>query len=105
MCLISGTLKSFDEKRIVIRYAKQFSFQKDQVENPGNREFLHSMLPRYFGRNIDLVCVSESAMGDEAPSVGDPSGASDIKRPIESKPIVKKILNDFDGEIVRYHPQ
>jgi len=105
VCLISGTLKSFDEKRIVIRYAKGFSFQKDQVETPGNRDFLHGMLTRYFGRDIDLVCVSESESGPiaEDPGAGDPGGAA--QRPIETKPIVKKILSDFDGEIIRYHPQ
>jgi len=105
VCLISGTLKSFDEKRIVIRYSKGFSFQKDQVETAGNRDFLHGMLTRYFGRDIDLVCVSESESAPiaERPGAADPDGTS--QRPIETKPIVKKILSDFDGEIVRYHPQ
>ena len=106
VCLISGTLKSFDENRILVRFAKGFSFQRDQVESPDSRKFLKGMLNRYFGRDIELLCVSE---GDEASGLraAGESGAEKAaaKRPIETKPIVRKILDDFDGEIIRYHPQ
>ena len=62
------------------------------------------MLNRYFGRDIELVCVIE---GDEASGLRAAAerGAEKTaaKRPIETKPIVRKILDDFDGEIIRYH--
>ena len=107
VCLISGTLKSFDESRIVIRFAKGFSFQKDQVENTANRKFLTKMLNKYFGRDIELVCIVEGEndkIGVDAQGADRQSESTAAKRPIESKPIVKKILTDFDGEIIRYHP-
>jgi DNA polymerase-3 subunit gamma/tau len=108
VCLISGTLKSFDEKRITIRFAKGFSFQRDQVGSASNRKFLKGVLSKYFGREIELVCISEgeeAKVGNGRPDIAEgPAEGSTAKRPIESKPIVKKILTDFDGEIVRYHP-
>jgi DNA polymerase-3 subunit gamma/tau len=106
VCLISGTLKSFDGERIQIRFAKGFSFQRDQVESPSSRKFLRAMLGKYFGRDIELVCVSE---GEESNGLNGATGEGTKKpraeRSIETRPIVKKILTDFDGEIIRYHPQ
>jgi DNA polymerase-3 subunit gamma/tau len=107
VCLISGTLKSFDEKRITVQFAKGFSFQKDQVESPNSQKFLNGVLSKYFGRDMELVCLSED---DDIKTGSQQSAEQRVeegtgKRPIESKPIVKKILTDFDGEIVRYHPQ
>jgi DNA polymerase-3 subunit gamma/tau len=106
VCLISGTLKSFDENQILIRFAKGFSFQRDQVESPSSRKFLKGMLTKYFGRDIELVCVSEGEEASGRVGAADRGAeTSPAKRPIETKPIVKKILTAFDGEIIRYHPQ
>ncbi len=106
VCLISGTLKSFEENRILVRFAKGFSFQRDQVESPGSRTFLKRMLNKYFGHDIDLVCVSEDEeASDRRGAAARGAETSPAKRPIETRPIVKKILTDFDGEIIRYHPQ
>ncbi len=58
-CLTAGTIKSFGEDRIVLGYAKKFSFEMDQVELPWNQEFLECMTAKYFGRVIDIICVPE----------------------------------------------
>jgi hypothetical protein len=63
VCLISGTLKSFDEKAVMVGFARAFKFQREQVENSGSKTFLKKMMNRYFGRDLELVCFSE---GDEA---------------------------------------
>jgi DNA polymerase-3 subunit gamma/tau len=106
VCLISGTLKSFDENQILVRFAKGFSFQRDQLESASSHKFLKGMLTKYFGRDIELVCVSEGEEADGRMGGADRGAeTSPAKRPIETRPIVKKILTDFDGEIIRYHPQ
>jgi DNA polymerase-3 subunit gamma/tau len=109
VCLISGTLKSIDEQAVLLRFAKGFGFQKGQVEEAANTKFLKGMMKKYFGRDLELFCFHE---GDDARAEREklehseqPNSDSTPKRSIETKPIVKKILTDFDGEIVRYHPQ
>jgi len=110
VCLLSGTLGSLDDHTATVRFAKGFNYQKEQVEHAANKKFLVTMMKKYFGRDLELVCFTE---GDEKVAErqkqknkheagAEPSGAT---TPLESKPLVKKILTDFDGEIVRYHPQ
>ena len=104
VCLISSSLKSFDEKGVTIGFAKWQSFQKDQVERPNNREFLRRMLKKYFGRDLELTCVTETEAEDANGVEGGPGHESASPRPFESEPRIKKILADFDGEIIRYNP-
>jgi hypothetical protein len=107
VCLISGTLKSLDDKAVMVGFARGFKFQREQVENHGSKTFLKKMMSRYFGRDLELVCFSE---GDEAMAEREKAKVtkgddedSVAQRAIEQKPIIKKILDDFDGEIIRYH--
>lgn len=108
VCLISGTLKSIDEKAVMVGFARGFNFQKDQVENPANRTFLKKMMSRYFGRELELVCfsVGEEAQAEreklEATRGSEEDGLA--QRAIDKQPMIKKILTDFDGEIIRYQP-
>jgi DNA polymerase-3 subunit gamma/tau len=105
VCLVQGVLKSFDEKTVVVRFAKSLSYQREQIEDPVNRKFLKAALGKYFGRDMDLVCVAD----DNGEADGRPSGSADAHaepaadEAIESRPLVKKILTDFDGEIVRHY--
>ncbi len=108
VCLIQGALKSLDEGTVIVRFAKSLSYQRSQIEDPINGKFLKAALCKYFGRDMDLVCIAEDNGEVSAPPANradtfveaQPTGDA-----IESKPMVKKILTDFDGEIVRYHPR
>ena len=108
VCLISGSLKSIEGDTVYLRFAKGFGFQRQQVEEASNKKFLLGMIQKYFGRELELVCFTE---GEEAKVAAERAQATreaeaeKIERPIESQPMVKKILTEFDGEIVRYHPQ
>jgi DNA polymerase-3 subunit gamma/tau len=106
VCLIQAALKSFDDKTVVIRFAKGMSYQKAQVEEPVNRKFLSAALAKYLGREVDLVCVSEDndEIGTSPSSRAEVDAVAPVDDAIESRPLVKKILTDFDGEIVR-HPR
>jgi DNA polymerase-3 subunit gamma/tau len=107
--LLSGTLQSFGEKAVTLSFSKGLRFQKDIVESASNKKYLFGMAKKYFGREFDIFCFVE---GDEAEArkVLRESKVKEVedsapKRAIETRPIVKKILTDFDGEIVQYHPQ
>ena len=108
VCLISGTLHSIDRGTVMLRFSRGFKYQKGQVEDPANKKFLRGMMKKYFGRELELVCFSE---GEEKQAEREKlrmrkeSEEPTATRAIENQPIVKKILADLDGEIVRYHPQ
>jgi len=102
VCLITGTIQSIDGKTVMLRFGKRFGYQRSQVEESANRKFLKTTMSRYFGRDLDLVCFSE---GEGVEAQRQAEEAKSPKREIENQPVVKKILDDFDGEIIRYHPQ
>jgi DNA polymerase-3 subunit gamma/tau len=106
--LISGSPQSFEKDTVTLRFAKGFSFQKEQVEGEKSKEFIKRMAKKYFGRDIELVCVGaadEKTAGRPRANDGGKEGGNSTPRGIDEKPMVKKILDDFDGEIVRYGPQ
>ncbi|UCG51203.1 MAG: DNA polymerase III subunit gamma/tau [Candidatus Latescibacterota bacterium] len=107
--LISGTLQSIEKNVVTLRFAKGFSFQKNQVESEANAKFLKGVAKKYFGRDLKLVCESaEDENVKTRRNVGasaTTTGGKKAPRGIDAQPMVKKILEEFDGEIVRYGPQ
>jgi DNA polymerase-3 subunit gamma/tau len=106
--LISGKVYAFDGKKLTLRFTKSFADKKVFVERSDNVTFLKETMAKYFGRDIDIACFIE---GDEAnvkldqmtkTAQGQPA---DNLRGIseEKKPVVKKLLKEFDGEIIRYN--
>jgi len=106
--LISGKIHSFDGTTLTLRFARSFGPQKEQVMKPENMEFLRRMLAKYFGREIDVVCYQEGGEREARldQKVKTAKAPTDGLRGIaeEKKPLVKKLLDEFDGEIIRYNP-
>jgi len=109
VCLISGTLASIEGGLVTLRFAKGCGFQREQVEETANQKFLESATRKYFGRELRISCVG---VGDEKETRRKPKertapadAAAGDAGGIETNPIVKKIIDDFDGEIIRHHPQ
>lgn len=105
VCLISGKPYAFDGKRLLIRFLKSFSLQREQASRPESIEFVRAMFERYFGRGVEIVCFSEGeekAMAlDEALQKKPPEERfRDISE--ENKPVMQRLIQEFDGEIVRY---
>jgi len=106
VCLIAGKLHSFDGSRLVLRFARGFSMQREQVANPRSLDFLRAMFRKYFGHDVEFACFEEG----EEQSFRLEERARKQKRPEErfgvsdeKKPVVKRIMQEFDGEIVRYN--
>ena len=105
VCLISGKPYAFDGKRLLIRFLKSFSLQREQASRPESIEFVRAMFERYFGHAVEIVCFSEGeekAMAlDEALQKKPPEERfRDISE--EKKPVMQRLIQEFDGEIVRY---
>jgi len=64
------------------------------------------MFERYFGRAVEIACFlegEERALAiDEAVAKG--KGTEERLRDVsdENKPVLQKLIKEFDGEIVRY---
>jgi len=105
VCLISGKPYAFDGQRLLIRFVKSFALQREQASRPESLEFVRSMFERYFGHAVDIVCFAEGeekAMAlDEALQKKPPEERfRDI--PDDKKPVVQRLIKEFDGEIIRY---
>jgi len=106
VCLISGKPWAYDGARLAIRFQKSFSLQKEQASRPESLEFIRQMFEKYFGRGVEIVCFLE---GEERAMALDEAVAK--QKPVEErlrevsddkKPVLQKLMKDFDGEIVRY---
>ena len=79
------------------------------VAGAANKKYLAGIAKKYFGRELDVVCFvegEETQMRQDKARRAMDSAADDLpKREIEKRPIVKKILADFDGEIIQYDPR
>jgi DNA polymerase-3 subunit gamma/tau len=105
VCLISGKPYAFDGKRLLVRFMKSFSLQREQASRPESLEFVRTMFERYFGHAVEIVCFAEGeekAMAlDEAMQKKPPEERfHDI--PEDKKPVMQRLIKEFDGEIVRY---
>jgi DNA polymerase-3 subunit gamma/tau len=109
VCLFSGKIHSFDGSTIALRFAKSFGVQNEQVAKPENIQFLKKMMAKYFGREMDIVCFREGEEQDVKLSQRAKKAdlTNDGLRGVaeEKKPVVKKLLDEFDGEIIRYNPR
>jgi DNA polymerase-3 subunit gamma/tau len=108
VAMFSGKIHSFDGSTITLRFAKSFGVQQEQVAKPENIRLLKRMLARYFGREMDVVCFREGEEQNAKQTRDARKGQSpqDGLRGVaeEKKPLVKKLLDEFDGEIIRYNP-
>ncbi len=107
VCLISGKPYSFDGARLLIRFSKGFSLQREQVMRPEGLEFVTTMFHRYFGVEAGVVCFlegEEKAMKFEEALAGRAAPEERIRDvPDDKKPVVQRLIKEFDGEIVRYN--
>ncbi len=104
--LISGKVHDFDGTNLTLKFLKNASLQREQVGHETNAEYLAGALRKYFGRDINLVCIAEGdSPRDIAPPQPDTTKAERIRGVSEEKrPVVKKLMDAFDGEIIRYTP-
>lgn len=104
--LISAKLVEFGEHSIQLEFPKGLSIQSEQVNKPDSKKFLKNMLRRYFDRDIDISCgvAGGKITAADEPEVKDQDAEGfNSRSSIERQPIVKKIIEDFDGEIVSYY--
>jgi len=107
VCLISGRPYSFDGSRLLVRFTKGFSLQREQVMRPEGIEFVRGMFRRYFGVDAEIFCFlegEEKTMKFEEALASKKVPEARIRDVTEEKqPLVQRLIKEFDGEIVRYN--
>ena len=105
VCLMGAKLHAFDGKHLALRFMRSFSLQRDQVALPKNIQFVRNMFHKYFGCEIELTIFNEGeekAFALEEKARKQPTPEQRFKVSDEHKPVLKKIISEFDGEVVRY---
>jgi hypothetical protein len=106
VCLISGRPHSFDGRRLSIRFMKSFALQREQVSRPESIQFVQETFARYFGRSAEVACFSEGEERTAALEQALEQQKVPEERlrdvPDDKKPVLQKLITEFDGEIVRY---
>lgn len=110
--LISGKVYSIDETTLTLNFAKSFEGHKEYVEQPDNMKLLRELMIEHFGRDIEVVCIVDARpgrardTGSRAGTRSAPPAADGLRGvPEVKKPLVKKLIDEFDGEIVKYNPR
>jgi hypothetical protein len=104
VCLISGKPYAYDGKRLLVRFMKSFTLQREQASRPESLEFLRAMFERYFGHPAEIVCFSEGeekAVALEEAMQKKPPEERFRDIPDYTTPVMLGFLMYFDGEMVR----
>ncbi len=97
---------SITDNSIDIRFASRYGFQYAEITRKRNRDTIQNMLAEFAGKNYDLHITRER---EQKPAVKEtdipkpPPGTSftpSLRDDIENEPIIKTILDVFDGEIL-----
>ncbi|MGD9200907.1 MAG: DNA polymerase III subunit gamma/tau [Chitinispirillia bacterium] len=93
---------------IDFRFGKEYSFQYSEINKKHNKNYIHSKLSSFFGRDIDLHISLDNEIfksedeenGKENNSVRLNSSISDISEDMIKEPIIKNLLETFNGELL-----
>lgn len=96
---------SITDQTIDIRFAPQYGFQFAEITRKRNRDTIDSMLTCFAGKKYDLHITREKPQEPkvsepEAPTVKVESITPSLQDDMQNEPIIKTILDVFDGEIL-----
>ncbi|NIM19669.1 MAG: DNA polymerase III subunit gamma/tau [Candidatus Latescibacteria bacterium] len=105
--LDSTTPSVFHGGIIQLEFPKSAVVLAERVDDPKGKQALVRMLKKFFNQEMDVsytvvggADIARKENGDARRNAKQSSG----RNAIEQQPIVKKIIEDFDGEIVTYRP-
>jgi DNA polymerase-3 subunit gamma/tau len=103
--LSMATIISSSADTIDLRFGAIYQFQFGEITRKGNREIITQILSRFAGRPIDLhVTLEKKATGAVESPLAQPARSSRITPSLEddiaNEPIIKNILEIFNGDIV-----
>jgi len=103
--LAEGKYLGEEEGRIKVVFYNNHNFHRKQVVQPGNRKLIEEEASKILGRKITLEVEGKE---EEAPQPPIPEGTArppNLPRIVGKEPIVEKVLDIFDGQIVEAKPK
>jgi hypothetical protein len=84
-------------------YDRQHRFPFSEVTKKSNRDEIARMMKSFFGRPVEAHITLEPgrAAAGKAGSPPEPRRPAGIQSEIESEPVIRSVLEFFDGEIIR----
>jgi DNA polymerase-3 subunit gamma/tau len=90
---------------IDFRFGKEYSFQYSEINKKHNKNYIHSKLSSFFGRDIDLhISLDNEIFKSEDEENGKENNSvrlnSSISEDMIKEPIIKNLLETFNGELL-----
>lgn len=94
---------SASEHALDLRFPARCSFQFAEITRTRNREYITRMLSSFAGGPVDLHITIEKRADNDAPRQSGapaPRVSPSLRDDMENEPIIKNVLDIFDGEVV-----
>lgn len=120
--LLSAEIKGIEGDKLLLSFSPQHRFASEMISEERNRRYIESHLERFFGKKLTITTDSEGALetsiepreartgaGDRVARTTAPDRQKrvrsqgirpDIKRLVADQPVVLRLIDEFDGEVV-----
>jgi DNA polymerase III subunit gamma/tau len=102
-CLIEGKLLCFEEGMIKMEYPNGKQFHKQQVEKRENLKLIQKTLEEIYGFPLGIKFTLDTNKTTPVANQKDPYTSKkslDLEKIKEEEPLIKSILENFEGEII-----
>ncbi len=96
--LTSAQVREVTGDKIVLAFSSQNRFAQEMVSEDKNRRYIESQLERFFGRRFIVETGESKDTGNKA---SEPPAAAPVPKELaENEPVMKRIIEEFDGELL-----
>ncbi len=120
--LLSAEVKGIEGDRLLLSFSPQHRFAGEMIREEKNRRYIESHLERFFGKKLTIAtdsggagegsaepCEERAGAGEDTDRSGAPGRPNtvrargihpDIERLVANQPVVLRLIEEFDGEVV-----
>lgn len=96
---------SVTDNSVDIRFSGRYGFQFAEITRKSNRDIIEKMLATFTGKKMDLHITREREKKEETEQAESPtpqksSYTPSLRDDMENEPIIKTVIDVFDGEIL-----
>ena len=108
-CLEEGLFMGIAGSNVRVALSPEHAFHRAMLEMKENREIVNQEFERFYGRGTTLLCVSSdqavSGAGYAVRPAAAPETDDEDEEPASADKLVQRIVELFDGEILKPGPQ
>ncbi len=103
--LAEGKYLGEEGGKVRVAFYNNHNFHRKQVIQPQNRKLIEAEASDLLGREITLEVKTEEETGPQVKASKKASRPRQLPRPIDKEPIIEKVLDIFNGQIVETKPR